>query len=68
MFKFDFDLDDEELGNHDQGSNVAHRSETAQKSSSKLAKQLIQEPFAEISLLQLVRLLLPSIIVPDASQ
>jgi hypothetical protein len=52
MFKFDFDLDDEEPINQPQGDNASNLPETPSMNS---PKQLIKEPFVEISLSQLVR-------------
>ena len=55
MFKFDFDLNDEELDNDGRGGNAPNPSDIRLNSSLESAKQIIEVPFTEIPLTQLVR-------------
>jgi hypothetical protein len=64
MFKFDFDLEDEEPDNQFQGSYTPTSSETPLKSSLDSAEQV---PFAEVSLSQLVRSSRPFVLLHNSS-
>jgi len=66
MFKFDFDLDDEEPDNQFQGSDVLNPSETPLKLNSDTVSA--QVPFAEVPLSQLVRSPRPFILPYNPSQ
>jgi len=64
MFKFDFDLEDEEPDNQFQGSYPTILSETPLKSSVNSPEQV---PFAEVLLSQLVRPSRPFILLYNLS-
>ena len=68
MFKFNFDLDDEDLDQECQGSSVPGPSDTSVEPSPRPEIQLIKKPHAETSLSQFVRLSIPFFLLSNISQ